>query len=351
MKKLTLLTLSVLAVACGPKTPTCNIEGSVEGLEGKVYLMDTKFNVLDSAEVTDGKFSLACEFTEYGRKYLADNSIPSAVTNFCQMFFEPGKISIQKGENGLFATGTPANDAYNAFNTTLAAIEKEYSAEETTEERRAELDAQYDSISNAAVENNLDNMFGLSMFSQSLFYELDGQETIDYLSKFSEEMQNTETCKKMLEVANGKLAVADGKPYIDFSQASIDGSEISLKSVVENPANKYVLLDFWASWCGPCMGEVPFLLNDYAEYHDKGFEIFGSSLDQSESDWKETVEERQMNWIHVSDLKYWENAGAALYSVRSIPANFLIDCSTGTIVAHDLRGEALSAKLAELIGE
>ena len=131
---------------------------------------------------------------------------------------------------------------------------------------------------------------------------------------------------------------------------SIKGGEtISLKSVIENPANKYVLLDFWASWCGPCMGEVPSLLKAYAAYKSKGFEIFGCSLDSDGDSWKKAVSTNKMDWIHVSDLKYWDNAGAEEYGVRSIPANYLIDCSNGTIVASNLRGSALEEQLAKLL--
>ena len=124
---------------------------------------------------------------------------------------------------------------------------------------------------------------------------------------------------------------------------------VGLKTVVENPANKYVLLDFWASWCGPCMAEVPHLKEAYDAYKAKGFEIFGVSLDNNGEAWWKAVEEKGLNWLHVSDLKGWQNAAAADYAVRSIPSNYLIDCATGTIVAVNLRGEEVKAKLAELL--
>ena len=111
---------------------------------------------------------------------------------------------------------------------------------------------------------------------------------------------------------------------------------------------KSLLLDFWASWCGPCMGEVPYLVQTYREFHDKGFEIFAVSLDNNREHWLDAIESKGMNWLHVSDLQGWQNAAATDYGVRSIPANFLLDAE-GTIVATNLRGEALYRKIAELL--
>jgi len=109
------------------------------------------------------------------------------------------------------------------------------------------------------------------------------------------------------------------------------------------------LLDFWASWCAPCRGENPNLVANYKKYHDKGFEIFQVSLDQSKDSWIKAIKADQLNWHHVSDLKYWSSAPAKLYGVRGIPANFLLD-KDGKIIAKNLRGPALGMKLKELFG-
>ena len=108
------------------------------------------------------------------------------------------------------------------------------------------------------------------------------------------------------------------------------------------------LVDFWASWCGPCMGEVPYLVEDYAKYHKKGFEIYGVSLDRAREPWLKAIETKGLVWVNVSELKFWDDEAAKQYAVRSIPSNFLIS-SDGTIVARNLRGEELGAKLAELL--
>lgn len=326
---------------------TYSISGNADGAD-KVYLLDAQRNVIDSVEVHDGAFFLERSFFEPQRCYVSDNRDIQAAQYAAFLFVEQGDITIESDEEGLYAAGTPSNDAFHELIKVQVSLENEYYADSTTEERRNQIDEEYDASIQNAVEQNMDNLFGLYEFS-NLMYDLDGEASMAYLTGFSEEMQTTDLWQSMMQSAQDKMRVDIGNPYIDFSQNAPDGTEISLKSVVETEGNRYVLLDFWASWCGPCMGEVPYLVKDYAKYHSKGFEIFGSSLDRSESNWLDAIEDNGMEWIHVSDLKYWDNSGAALYAVRSIPANFLIDCSTGMIVARNLRGDSLGSKLSELL--
>ena len=114
--------------------------------------------------------------------------------------------------------------------------------------------------------------------------------------------------------------------------------------------DKPALVDFYASWCGPCMGEVPFLVDTYAKYHGKGFEIYGVSFDEDRGDWLGAVEQNDMNWLHVSEVKGFDNQAAKDYAIQGIPSNFLID-GQGTIVARNLRGEALYEKISELLAQ
>ncbi|GAB4293218.1 MAG: TlpA disulfide reductase family protein [Marinilabiliales bacterium] len=132
----------------------------------------------------------------------------------------------------------------------------------------------------------------------------------------------------------------------DIAEPSPDGDTIRLSSL----RGKYVLLDFWASWCAPCRRENPNLVKNYNKYHDKGFEIYQVSLDKNKNDWVKAIKDDGLNWIHVSDLQFWNCKAAKMYNVQSIPANFLID-PEGKIIAVNLRGPALGEKLATVLGK
>ncbi len=146
-----------------------------------------------------------------------------------------------------------------------------------------------------------------------------------------------------------KLSHSDGMELGDIapeiSLPSPDGRNISLSSL----RGKYVLLDFWASWCRPCRMENPNLVTNYQKYKIKGFEIYQVSLDQKKEDWVLAIYKDKLTWTHVSDLKFWNCEPAKIYGVRAIPANFLID-KDGKIIALNLRGEALGKKLTEIFG-
>lgn len=141
---------------------------------------------------------------------------------------------------------------------------------------------------------------------------------------------------------NEKTAV--GSMAADFTMNDITGKSFMLSSL----SGKYVLVDFWASWCAPCRKENPNVVKAYAKYHDKGLEIVGVSLDNNKEAWEKAVKDDNLTWIHVSDLKGFKNAAAILYGVRSVPTNFLID-KTGKIIAGSLRGEDLEKKLEEIL--
>ena len=140
--------------------------------------------------------------------------------------------------------------------------------------------------------------------------------------------------------------VAVGQPYLDFTQETPEGTLLSLSELVGK--SKLLLVDFWASWCGPCRGENPNVVEVYKEYHEKGFDILGVSLDMKKENWIKAIEDDGLIWHNVSDLKYWNNEAAQDYAISSIPSNLLID-ENGIIIAKNLRGEDLRKKVEEIL--
>lgn len=143
-----------------------------------------------------------------------------------------------------------------------------------------------------------------------------------------------------------KLQLAMGRPAPEINLPSPEGQNIKLSSF----RGKVVLIDFWASWCGPCRRESPNMVRIYNKYHDKGFEIYSVSLDKEKSSWVKAIADDHLNWTHVSDLRYWSSAAGKDYGVASIPYTVLIDAN-GNIIAKGLRGPALEQKLEEIFSK
>ncbi|WP_073288446.1 TlpA disulfide reductase family protein [Hymenobacter psychrotolerans] len=139
-------------------------------------------------------------------------------------------------------------------------------------------------------------------------------------------------------------ATAVGSAAPEINLAAPDGKAVALSSL----RGKYVLIDFWASWCGPCRRENPNVVKAYNKYKGKGFEIYGVSFDQDRDKWLKAIQADGLTWKHVSDLKGWESAAGQTYSIKSIPASILLD-PQGRIIGKNLRGEALEAKLASVL--
>lgn len=180
------------------------------------------------------------------------------------------------------------------------------------------------------------------MFSNN--YRFDLEELEKCFTGFSPEVQQTKYGKMLEERINILTQTSIGKTAPLFTMKDTLGRDIKL----EEFRGQYVLIDFWASWCGPCRKENPNLVEAYAKYHEQGFEILGVSMDTDRSKWITAIHEDKLDWPQVSDLEGWANAAGKLYAVGSIPSSVLLD-KDGIIVAKNLRGEELDRKLEELL--
>ena len=344
MKKILVIAAAAALTASCTNRNAYTISGTADGMDGQyVYLNEfppRPGNVLDSVEVRNGKFLFRGEAAASQLRVVGSED-----SFLVPVFVEAGDIIVDVKTKT--ASGTPANDAARKYKEQEDALEQRAYDSNSAEERE-QISRDWDRLTAEMFEANSDNIFG-ALLLQEMSYEMTGAQTLAAIEAFPAEVRNSDLVTKLLEQAEAKLATDPGQPYIEVVQPDMNGKEVSLSSVVENPKTKYVLVDFWASWCGPCMMEVPYLIDAYAKYHDKGFEIYGISHDTDGERWRNCVKERKMNWIHVSELRRFDNQAAKDYGVRGIPSNFLVDTATGKIIATNLRGDAVAAKLAELL--
>ena len=169
-------------------------------------------------------------------------------------------------------------------------------------------------------------------------------EMVQVMERLESANNSAPYAKSYISTISRMKGVSIGDQAPDFSLPSPNGGTVSLSSL----KGKYVLIDFWASWCGPCRAENPNVVAMYNKYKSKNFEIIGVSLDKNEKAWLDAINKDKLTWVHGSDLKGWESAVGRLYSVTAIPITYLLD-KNGVVIAKNLRGAALEAKVAELV--
>lgn len=216
---------------------------------------------------------------------------------------------------------------------------------------RAVFEPQYQALQKISLNNkynfisqNPDAFVSLLLVIETAQNSLNYVRADSLFNSLSPSIKLTPSGKQISDQIASEKQFSIGAQAPEFTSLDSNSKPISLSSL----RGKFVLLDFWASWCGPCRQENPNVVHAYNTYKDKGFTVLGVSLDQDRTNWIKAIKSDNLTWNHVSDLKYWQNEVARVYNIRAIPRNFLLD-PTGKIVARDLRGEELNAKLKMLL--
>ena len=358
-----------LAISCISYSQTgkdgFTITGKVPGVTtGKIYL--TEFVIKgkrDSTVIQNGSFHFtgkADEPTPY---------ILSLESNFVNkpllMFFaENGSIKIDVNADDIRKSkvkGSVSQKEYAAYQNKTQSFNDQINKLADLRKKMAKDDKTgLDSIASAwdaiaakkkiaemeFIKANPKSVVSAWVITRSFIFQPDPGSLESLYNGLSPVVQATSYAGKIKERLDMEKLFAVGKPALDFSQADTLGKMVALKDF----RGKYVLLDFWASWCGPCRAENPNVVKAFHTYKDKGFTVLSVSLDQpgKHQAWMDAIHKDNLTWAHVSDLKFWDNEVAKLYGINSVPSNFLID-PAGTIIAKNLAGEELLEKLNEVL--
>ncbi|MBR4379996.1 MAG: redoxin domain-containing protein [Bacteroidaceae bacterium] len=309
--------------------------------------------------IKNGKFEFKGEQANPELRYLMYQ--PGTENDQAMDFFlENGTIMVKMSTDVTSATGTPNNDAYQQIRDEIYDIqeqmndvyEKIANEEDMSDETRAnieklsaELEDKYVSVLVKGAKNNATNEVGMHMLKNFYFY-MNTPDLAEIVQQIPDKFLKDESINRIKEVVTKLTATEVGKKFTDFELKDPDGKPVKLSDYAGK--GKVVLVDFWASWCGPCRQEMPNVVKVYNQYKKKGFEIVGVSLDQTAEAWKKGIADLNITWPQMSDLKYWQCEAAAIYGVSAIPHTVLID-KDGTILERNLRGEKLYERIAELL--
>ncbi|MFA5328434.1 MAG: TlpA disulfide reductase family protein [Prolixibacteraceae bacterium] len=375
-KKFISLVAAILPVFAFAQSNNFTLTGKIgdQNPPTKVYFdyMQNDVNHEDSAVVKNGSFTFAGYAPEpaAARMIIDYNGISKGhgaqFGNTIYFYVEMGKMKMESPdmlENAKFI-GSPINDEYQAYLKEIGGLPQDISARIGTIYSAATPEQQKDSAFlsslNKKMHDEMDlrakkqlsyakqhpnSFFSIVALSEGAGTQMNVSQIEPLFLSLNKNLQTSSAGKSLAVRIQAAKTITVGGMAPDFTQNDASEHPVSLSDF----RGKYVLLDFWASWCGPCRAENPNLVKAYGKYKDKGFAILGVSLDdqKTKAAWIAAIKKDELSWTNVSDLKSWNNQAAVLYGVRAVPQNYLID-PNGRIIAKNLRGELLSSKLNEV---